>query len=136
MSEAVGRLTWVLSKLEGAASRSSGERTGGGAVACVKCLAEHADDCADRFLDPATPDAEVDAYLREHGGDPEAIAARGAALAADLLAKRAADPPETAGKPQPWCGRHCSLDPHHSGPCEYQRGGHPVDCPCCTSAAP
>lgn len=43
---------------------------------------------AERFLDPeATSDAEVDEYLRAHGGDPEAIGERGAALVARILGR-------------------------------------------------
>lgn len=37
------------------------------------------------FLDPSTPIAEVDEYIREHGGDPEAIGRRGADLVRELI---------------------------------------------------
>lgn len=45
-------------------------------------------------LDPeAMSDEEVDAEIRAHGGDPEAIGQRGAAFVAELLAKRRKRPP-------------------------------------------
>lgn len=40
---------------------------------------------SERFLDEATPIEEVDEYIREHGGDPVEIGARGEAFMRDLL---------------------------------------------------